>query len=197
MLVVMALREDEAFLRGNGTASSPLGVLYTNDVQQNILGNGNGATPDMNTLPRIMRLAKEAFSRFVKPAWIMNARTEEVFYNLKTANNVPIYREEMDKNKTLHGFPYFRSEQIPNNLTVGSSSGICSEIYFGDWNEAIIAEQSTMETMASLEASYRNAAGNYVSAFASDQLVIKAISRHDFGLRQPAVFIVTTGVLGE
>jgi HK97 family phage major capsid protein len=196
MLVVMALREDLAFLRGNGVASTPIGVLFTNQVQSNVLGNGNGATPDMNTLPKIRRLAREAFCRFTKPAWVMTARTEEVFYNMKTANNVPVYREEMDAKQTLHGYPYFTTEQIPNTLTVGTSTN-CSEIYFGDWNEAIIAEQTTMETQASYEASYRDSGGNLVSAWSLDQLVIKSTARHDFGLRQPAVFIVTTGVLGE
>jgi len=159
MLVVMALREDLAFLRGNGATSTPIGVLNTPQVQSFVLGNGNGATPDMNTLPKIRRLAREAFSRFVKPAWIFNARTEEVFYNLKTATNEPVYRDEMDSKQTLHGYPYFMTEQIPNTLTVGSST-TCSEIYFGDWNEAIIAEQTTMETQASYEASYRDSGGN-------------------------------------
>jgi hypothetical protein len=60
--------------------------------------------------------------------------------------------------------------------------------------EFIIADSMQLELAVSNEASYVDAAGATVSAFQSDQTLIRAITEHDFGMRHDASVAVIQNV---
>jgi hypothetical protein len=45
----------------------------------------------------------------------------------------------------LNGYPAWASAQVPNNLTKGTSSGICLAILFGAYSQAVIGDWGMME----------------------------------------------------
>jgi HK97 family phage major capsid protein len=45
----------------------------------------------------------------------------------------------------LNGYPAFCSAQIPNNLTKGTSRGICLAIVFGAFSQAVVGDWGMME----------------------------------------------------
>ena len=82
------------------------------------------------------------------------------------------------------------SSQIPTNLTHGTSTGVCSEIYVADWRMLLIG----MRTNLIIEASRQAAQGSTSSAFADLQLWLRAYMRADVVLARDSAAEVLTGV---
>ncbi|MDP1177699.1 phage major capsid protein, partial [Klebsiella pneumoniae] len=70
-----------------------------------------------------------------------------------------------------------------------------TEIYFADFNDVVIAEDGNMKDDFSKEASYIDADGTLVSAFSSNQSLIRVVTEHDIGFRHPEGLLLGTGVL--
>ena len=81
--------------------------------------------------------------------------------------------------------------QIPTNLGAGGNE---SEIYFVNFADCYIGEDTTLSIAISTEASYKDAGGNTVSAFQRDQTLIRVISKHDFAPRHVESVAVGTGI---
>ena len=80
---------------------------------------------------------------------------------------------------------------IPVNLGAGTNQ---TEIYFADWNDVVIGEQDNMTIDFSREATYVDAAGELVSAFARNQSLIRLVGNHDVGFRHPEGLVLGTAV---
>ena len=46
----------------------------------------------------------------------------------------------MDEGNTLMGYRVVQTNNVPSNLTKGTSSGVCSAIIFGNFNDVIIGQ---------------------------------------------------------
>ena len=79
----------------------------------------------------------------------------------------------------LRGYRYAVSNQVRATLTKGTSSGICSEAFFGNWNELLIGEWGTLEI----------AVNPYDSTgFTTGDVLIRAFQTVDVGVRHAASF---------
>lgn len=193
----MRLKEDSAFLRGLGTQFSPRGLRYwtpaANIIPANVTVNLANVTADLAKPILQLEYANVAFSR---PGWIMNPRTAAYLMTVRDANGNFAFRGEMASrpgiNGTLWGFPYVTTNQVPRTLGAGTNE---SEIYFADFADVIIGESSDVQVDVSKEAAYLDESGNLVSAFSNDQTIVRAIARHDLGVRYDESLTVLTGVL--
>ena len=66
-------------------------------------------------------------------------------------------------------------------------------MYFGDFSQFIIGETMGVNIATSDQASYYDGA-NQVSAFSTDQTIMRAILREDFGVRYADAFIALNKV---
>ncbi len=186
----LALREDLAFLRDDGTSNKPKGIL--NWVNASNKFNANATINTANViadLGKARRLVIASNARMVRPCWYISARTEGFLMTLTDANSNFVFRSEMIQGKLL-GYPYFVSTQIPENLGAGTNE---SEVYFGDAVDAVIGENEQLIVDVSTEAAYHDGT-NVVAAFSLDQTVIRAIARHDFALRHDKSYSVIQAV---
>jgi len=92
----------------------------------------------------------------------------------------------------FQGFPYYVTDQIPDNLGAGTNE---SEVYFVEVTDCIIGDAMSIEIAASQEAAYDDS-GTVRATFSLDQSVIRAISKHDFGLRHDLSVAVLSTVNG-
>lgn len=178
----MSLREDTAFLRGNGTNNTPTGILNLVPVENKV-----SATTLAGALAALEGVVFAANIPDIAVGWVFHSRVETALKYARTTTGAPLF-PEMAQGQ-LRGHPYKISNQIPTNLGAG---GKTTEIYFGDWSEAIIGDTQAPTIEASREASYVDASGNHVNTFAQDATLIRAISRHDFGVRHAEAFAVAT-----
>jgi HK97 family phage major capsid protein len=119
--------------------------------------------------------------------FVFNTSVEQFFKSLRDNVGGFIFAEEMNKQRTLAGYPYRTTNLID---TVEGKT----KIAFGNWNDLIIGEQGALEIETSREGSWTDEAGNLVSAFEQDQTLIRAIDNVDVGLRHDESFVVATGV---
>jgi HK97 family phage major capsid protein len=190
LAVSMGLSEDLHFIRGAGTGSLPKGLRYW-ALPGNVSGAPAGVTlaiVDLYLGSMMLRL-EAANVDLAGCGWLMAPRTIRWLQSLRDGNGNKAY-PEIDAGM-LKGYPYALTTQIPTNLGVGGNE---SEIYFVNFADCYIGEDTTLAIAISTEASYKDAGGNTVSAFQRDQTLIRVISKHDFGPRHVESISVGTGI---
>lgn len=191
MLGAIAVREDKAFLRDDGTNDTPKGFKkVATDAGRTLpfAGTADLATIDAYLDSLILELI-QSDSLMIRPAWGLSPRTKMKLSGLRDGNGNKVY-PEMDQGM-LKGYPFETSTTIPVNLGAGSNE---SEIYFADWNDVMLGESNTMSVDFSKEATYKDSGGNLVSAFARNQSLIRVVTGHDIGFRHLEGLVLGTAV---
>ncbi|QJC85833.1 phage major capsid protein [Cereibacter sphaeroides] len=113
LLKVMALREDLAFLRGDGSADTPKGLRHWM-LPANWSAAPVAATPAAAeaAIRRTVSLVEDADVGMVSPGWIMRASTKNWLASLKDANGNPLF-PSIGASAQLMGFPIRTSSQRP------------------------------------------------------------------------------------
>lgn len=167
---------DYAGLRGTGTAPMPRGVLNTVGIQA--VGNGaNGlALTSYANFFSAAQLIAEANAP-APTAAIMSPRSLVKLGGLTDTTGQPLRVPTM-----LEGVKLIATSQIPNNLTVGTSTD-CTELYIGDFSSL----QFAMREAVSVQLLSELFAGTGEIAFACHV-------RADVVLTYPTALAVVTGV---
>jgi HK97 family phage major capsid protein len=113
--------------------------------------------------------------------WFMNPRSKNYLYNVQNSLGVYVYRDEMNKG-TLLGYPFRITTQIGVGYYDNAGHSNTSFVILAEMDEAIILDSMSLELAVSREGTYVGAGGT-ISAFQSDQTIIRAIAEHDFQMR--------------
>jgi len=188
----LARTEDLAFLRGDGTADWPLGMRYA--VPSGNVVNSN-ATPTLDTVDLELSTAilalESANVPMLTPCWFFHPRIKQFLMTLKNSSGFYIYKDEMVQQKTLRGYPFRSTTQIPANLGTGGDE---TEITLADMSQALIFDALSLALGLSQDGTYKDAAGNTYSAFQRDKTLIRAIAEHDFHMRHDQAVAVIAKV---
>lgn len=189
----MALREDLAFIRGDGLLGTPKGLrnwaLAANVLTVNPSVNLANITIDLSNMVNQLEQGNVGMTN---PGWLMSPRTKNFLMSIRDGNGNFAFREEL-LGMTLWTWPVAITTQIPNNLAVTGTNE--SEIYLADFDDVVIAESSDIIIDASPNAAYFDTpTAAVVSSFSRDETVVRAISRHDFGMRHDASVVVSSDV---
>lgn len=194
LIAAMTLREDAAFIRGNGTDGSPKGVYYWVPAANRILANATVNLQNVATdLGKLMQQLMGADIPMTNPVWIMAPRIKNFLITLQNSQGNFVFKDEMVQG-TLWGYRYAVTTGIPTNLdATGSATNDESELYFLDASQCVIGEAENLTVDASQEAAYYD--GNSVqAAFSLDQTVVRALAEHDFAMRYEGAGAILTGV---
>lgn len=175
----IATREDQAFIRDDGTLDTPKGLRYWAQAANITASNGTSATNIENDFKDLINDLEGNDVRMLRPVWFMAPRSKNHLVNLRDANGNLIYPEIRTTTPTLYGWPVFTTTNIPTNLGGGGNE---TEVYLVDMMDAIIAEATGLEIAVDSSASYVES-GSLKSAFSRDETLIRAITRHDFAVR--------------
>jgi HK97 family phage major capsid protein len=186
----MAQRENQAFLRDNGTSNTPKGLRYQaasgNIFAANATVNLANVTTDLGKM--LLKLLENNVP-MIRPGWIFAPRTMIYLMTVRDGNGNFAFKDEMSRG-TLWGYPFAITTEVPVNLGGGTNE---SEIYFADFADVVIGESTSVMVDASDTAAY-NSGTEVVATFSRDQTVIRAISEHDFGVRRAVSVAVMTAV---
>lgn len=174
--LAMAKELDRAGLRGTGTAPQPRGVLNTAGIQP-VTNGANGAT--LASYANLFSGAQALLQADapMPTAAIMSPRSLIKLGGLADTTNQPLMVPSM-----LQPVKLLSTSQIPNNLTVGTSTD-CSEIFMGDFTKMamMLRESLSVQLLTELFA------GN-------GQLAFMCHCRADFAVMYPSAFAVITGI---
>ena len=187
LLKVMARREDLAFVRGDGTANTPRGIrnwlLPANWIAAMDAGIAATAVAAEAALRTVVSRVEDADVSLTNPGWIMRASSKNFLANLVNPQGNKLF-PSIEANGQLLGAPIHLTSQIPNNL---GAAGNETEIYFGEFSEAMIGDSMELNIGVSTDAGYYDGA-TWVSAFQSDLTLMRAIAEHDFALEHDEAF---------
>lgn len=185
-----AIKEDQQFLRGAGSATAPAGLnslmLAGNKIAADPAGTLVSVTSDLRKL-RLKVI--NANVPMISCGWIMSPRTKLFLETLRDGNG-NIAFPSIEASGTLYGYPIGVTTSVPDNLGAATDE---SEIYFGDFSQFLIGDTYQVTLAASTEAAYDDA-GTMRSAFSNDETVIRLIEEHDTQVRHDVAFAMLTAV---
>lgn len=186
----IALAIDLAALSGSGSSSEPKGLASQTGILT-VEGGTNGAAITFDHLIDMETKVADANADGTSMAYLANAVTIGALKKIKDANNNYIWKPIVGASRNaipgeVNGYPVARSNQARKNLTKGTSSGVCSEIFFGNWADLLIGEWCVLEILP-----------NPYSAAAYDNggLEIRALQSVDIAVRHPESFCRMADVL--
>lgn len=185
----VALKEDQQFLRGAGSATSPKGLAALMAAANKLAAAAaNTLASVTNDLGKLRLAVLNANVPMTKCGYIMSPRTMMFLEGLRDGNGNKAYPEIAEGKLGI--YPIGVTTSVPDNLGVGGDE---SEIYFGDFAQFLIGDTYNVTIASSTEASYVED-GVTRSAFQNDETLIRIIEEHDTGLRYDAAFAMLTAV---
>ena len=210
LVKVIALREDLAFLLGDGTSFTPRGftsfaneyALQNGGVAGNYLTGANSTagsggnfitSTGAYTLATVAAELGGAINKLDtanvpdnRRVWFMHPRSYNYLNNVQNSLGLYVYRDELSKG-TLLGYPFKKSTQINVNWYDATGTNTdCSLVALVEMTDALLLDSMTLELFVSREGSYTDGSGTQVNVVQQDQTLIRAIAEHDFQMRHSA-----------
>lgn len=145
LATVLALAIDLAALHGTGSSNQPTGIAATSGIGS-VAGGTNGLAPALAHIIELESDVAVANADVGAMGYLTNAKVrgklKQTFSNA-TYGDMPLW----EKDGTMNGYRAGVSNQVASNLTKGTSSGVCSAIFFGNWADLIIGQWGTLDIM--------------------------------------------------
>lgn len=164
---------DAAAFNGSGSSGEPTGILATDGIGAVAMGTHGGAP----TRAKIIDLESEVAidnALFGSLAYVTNAK---VAGKMKKTESVVGYPDWLLEDGKTNGYPVVVTNAIPSNLTKGDSSGVCSAMIFGNFNELLIGQWGGLDMIIDPFTSKGKAI-----------IEVSALAYHDILVRRPEAF---------
>jgi HK97 family phage major capsid protein len=147
LTAILARAVDLAGLHGLGSSNQPTGVAATSGIGS-VAGGTNGAAP---TNVHITQLEREVAIDNADVGSLKYITNPKVRYKLKNTLFTATYGDRLvwgeSREQPLNGYPALVTNQVSSALTKGSSSGVCSAIFFGNWAELLLGFWSGIDIL--------------------------------------------------
>ena len=141
---------DLGILNGSGSSGQPTGILNTSGIGSVALGTNGGAitVESLVDLEKQVLIDNGALNRD-SIAYVTNAKVLAELKKLRAGGStagdgtflVNNDLQALGRGPTpaaVNGYPLYVTNQVPSNLTKGSSSGVCSAVLMGDFSQAMV-----------------------------------------------------------
>jgi len=139
----IALGVDLAALHGTGASGQPTGIAATAGIGS-VVGGTNGLAP---TWAHVVNLETEVAvdnAAIGSLAYLTNAKVRGKLKQTEKASSTAQYVWGDDG---LNGYKTEVSNQVSSGLTKGTSNGVCSAIFFGNWADLAIGFWSGVDIL--------------------------------------------------
>lgn len=148
LATVLALEQDRVAINGSGASNQPLGILNTSGIGD-VAGGINGLAPTWANVVELWSDVAVANADFGATGILTNSKVVgKLMATLKAPAVAGFIAENFpgaDGFISVSGLRTGVSNQVPSNLTKGSSSGVCSALIQGNWNDLIIGEWGSLD----------------------------------------------------
>ena len=149
LATVLALAMDLVAIQGGGT-NEPTGILGTSGIGD-VAGGTNGLAPTWAHMVELWSDLATANADVSNVGLLTNSKVVGKLMSTLKASGVSGYIVENFPDASgitnSGGMRMGVSNQVPSNLTKGTSSGVCSAIIAGNWNDLIIGQWGTLDLM--------------------------------------------------
>jgi HK97 family phage major capsid protein len=144
---INALGLDLAAINGSGSANQPRGILNQTGIGS-VVGGTNGLAPAWSHIVGLESAVAIANADLGELGYLTNTSVRGKLKQIQKATYLDfIWKDAPGGNGIgeMNGYKAGASNQVPANLTKGTSSGVCSAIIFGNWSELLIGEWGVLE----------------------------------------------------
>jgi len=143
---------DTAGINGSGSSSQPTGLLNWSGIGSVAMGT-NGGDPTWAKIVALLKAVQVANADFGKLGYLTNPQViAKLMTTVKDSNTAGIYLMNEGTNEqgvgNLAGYRIGNSNNVPATLTKGSSSGVCSALIFGNFNDLLIGQWGGLDLTA-------------------------------------------------
>lgn len=191
LLQVMALREDLAFLTGDGESSTPMGILNRVNSANKFDDGGTTYAQQKADYTKAIRLIEAANVPLTPETghWIMHPQPFWGIYATtgSTEDATSPFQAALNLNP-----PQMLGFEVKKSTQPGTT-----KIYFAHGPSLLVGDSMNIELTAMDGAAYVDSSGTMVSGTSRDETVIKAVSEHDFNMRHDlAAAVIETVTVG-
>lgn len=132
----IAVEIDRAALHGSNASGQPKGIAATAGIGS-VAGGTNGAAPTYLNMIALEEAVAVANADVGAMGFLTNAKMRAQLRGTQqfaSTNGVPVWGAD----NTVLGYRAAASNNVSSALTKGSSSGVCSAIFFGNWNDLLV-----------------------------------------------------------
>jgi len=177
---------DLGILNGTGSSGQPTGIMQTSGIGSVAMGtNGGAITVDALVDLETAMMEDNAAVNADSISYVTNAKVLGAIKKLKTSGGEYLVNNNLQalgRGSTpvvVNGYPLAMTNQVPSNLTKGSTSGSCSAVVMGDFSQAILGLfGSGIEITA----------GEDSDDFAKNLVSIKGVVAYDVAVRHAQSF---------
>lgn len=148
LATVIALEIDRAAIAGLGSSNQPTGILNTAGIGD-VAGGTNGLAPTWANIVDLWSDLASANTDFGAMGILTNPRViGKLLTTLKAAGVAGFIAEGFPDAEGMVNISGMRggvSNQVPSNLSKGTSSGVCSALISGNWNDLIIGQWGSLD----------------------------------------------------
>jgi HK97 family phage major capsid protein len=152
--MVVGLAVDLAALHGTGASNQPTGIAATAGIGS-VAGGPNGLIPTWQNIVDLETLVAQNNAAIDATGYLSNAKVRGRLKTTPKITGYPVFIWESAGNVaaeigygTVNGYRAGISNQVSSTLTKGTSSGVCSAIFFGNWRDLLIGEWGGLELLA-------------------------------------------------
>lgn len=145
LAAIHALAIDTAAINGPGSGNAPLGIIPDTNCNTVALGT-NGAAPTYAHATQMVEEVEKDNADTGGPAgYLTTPSVKRKWANTQifTSEGVAVWSGGQDGR--VYNYPAFSTNQIPSNLTKGTSTTVNHAIIFGYWANLLIGEWGAME----------------------------------------------------
>lgn len=135
LATVLALEIDRAALHGSGSSNQPTGIAATSGIGS-VAGGTNGLAPTHAHLIALETEVAQDNADIGRVAYMTNTKVRGKLKSTVIGTDQRMVWSE--GGTPINGYPAWITNQVSSGLTKGSSSGVCSAIFFGNWGDLLV-----------------------------------------------------------
>jgi len=185
---------DLGILNGTGSSGQPTGIMQTSGIGSVAMGtNGGAITVDALIDLETAIMEDNAGVNLDNISYVTNAKVMGAIKKLKTSGGEYLVNNNLQaigRGNTpvnVNGYPLTMTNQVPSDLTKGSTSGSCSAVLMGDFSQAVLGLYGGGVEIT---------VGENADDFAKNLTSVKAVVSYDVAVRHvqsfAAILDVTT-----
>lgn len=182
---------DLGILNGSGSSGQPTGIMQTSGIGSVAMGTNGGAV----TVEKVVDLESAVMQangvvNASNVAYLTNYKVSAALKKLRAGGSTTgdgpfLVNDQLNAigrgptPANLNGYPLALTNQVPSNLTKGSSSGVCSALVMGDFSQAMVGFWGN-----GLEITVGEESDDFAKALTS----VRGIVTYDVAVRDPKSF---------
>jgi len=182
---------DLGILNGSGSSGQPTGIMQTSGIGSVAMGTNGGAI----TVEKVVDLESAVMQangvvNAANVAYLTNYKVSAALKKLRAGGSTTgdgpfLVNDQLNAigrgptPANLNGYPLALTNQVPSNLTKGTSSGVCSALVMGDFSQAMVGFWGN-----GLEITVGEESDDFAKALTS----VRGIVTYDVAVRDPKSF---------